>query len=181
MAPSRPLASAHAPLAAWWLSARRRRASLRSTMTDVHARVGFAKHALAGLLIASGARACTQVPAPADRSADARAIRAHIESIFQAFVDKDRAKLRATHGADWRGFTPWSGAVIRGLDGYMSAATFAPGTPKGQGMVGYRLSDFDVVFYGDTAVATFVADLDVVSGSSVSGGSADRTTLALLD
>ena len=50
----------------------------------------------------------------ADRPADAAAIRAHIESIFQAFVDKDRAKLEATHGAEWRGFTPWSGHVIRG-------------------------------------------------------------------
>ena len=38
----------------------------------------------------------------ADRPADAAAIRAHIESIFQAFVDKDRAKLETTHGAEWR-------------------------------------------------------------------------------
>jgi hypothetical protein len=79
-------------------------------------------------------------------------------------VDKDRQKLEATHGSNWRGFTPWSGQVIRGLDGYMKSATFAPGTPKGQGMVGYKLSDFDVVFYGDTAVASFVLDTDVVYG-----------------
>jgi len=46
------------------------------------------------------------VPRPAlaqnnapDRSADAAAIRAHIESIFQAFVAKDRRKLEETHGA----------------------------------------------------------------------------------
>jgi hypothetical protein len=80
---------------------------------------------------------------PPDRSADATAIRGNIESICQAFVDKDVAKLRATHGDDWRGFTPWSGHVIRGLDGYMNEATFAPGTPKGRGLVGFRLSDFD--------------------------------------
>jgi ketosteroid isomerase-like protein len=98
------------------------------------------------------------------RAADAAAIRAHIESICQAFVDKDVAKLRETHGQDWRGFTPWSGHVIRGLDGYMNEATFDPGTPKGQGMVGFKLSDFDVVFYGNTAVASFVLDLDVVYG-----------------
>ena len=102
---------------------------------------------------------------PPDRAADAAAIRAHIESICQAFVDKDRTKLEQTHGKDWRGFTPWSGHVIRGLDGYMNEATFEPGTPKGQGMVGYRLSDFDAVFYGDTAVASFVLDLDLVYGS----------------
>lgn len=105
---------------------------------------------------------------PPNRSADAAAIRAHIESICQAFVDKDRKKLEETHGKDWRGFTPWSGHVIRGLDGYMNEATFEPGTPKGQGMVGYRLSDFDAVFYGDTAVASFVLDLDIVYGGEKS-------------
>jgi len=102
---------------------------------------------------------------PPDRAADAAAIKAHIESICQAFVDKDVAKLRATHGENWRGFTPFSGHVIRGLDGYMNEATFDPGTPKGQGMVGYKMSDFDAVFYGDTAVASFVLDVDVVYGT----------------
>jgi hypothetical protein len=104
-----------------------------------------------------------------DRSADAAAIRAHIESIFRAFIEKDRKKLEETHGTNWRGFTPWSGNVIRGRDGYMKLATFPEGMPKGQGMVGYRISDFDVVFYGDTAVASFVADLDLVYGTQKSG------------
>ena len=88
----------------------------------------------------------------ADRPADAAAIRAHIESIFQAFVDKDRAKLEATHGAEWRGFTP----VVRPRHprprrvherGHVPARL-----PKDQGMVGYRIGEFDIVFYGDTAV-----------------------------
>jgi len=79
-----------------------------------------------------------------DRSADAAAIRAHIESIFQGFVEKDRKKLEETHGANWRGFTPWSGRVIRGRADYMNSATFPEGLPKGQGMIGYRISDFDV-------------------------------------
>ncbi len=115
-------------------------------------------------LLSSAPSAAAQTRA-SERPADAAAIRAHIESIFKAFIDKDRPKLEATHGAEWRGFTPYSGRVIRGLDGYMTFATFPPGTPKGQGMVGYRLSDFDVVFYGDTAVVCFVADLDVVYGT----------------
>jgi hypothetical protein len=111
-----------------------------------------------------------------ERAADAAAIRAHIETIFSAFIEKDRKKLEETHGANWRGFTPWSGRVIRGRDGYMTSATFPEGMPKSQGMIDFRISDFDVVFYGDTAVASFVADLDVVSG-------ADRGTqkLTLLD
>lgn len=96
----------------------------------------------------------------ADRPADAAAIRAHIESIFQAFVDKDRARLEATHGGEWRGFTPWSGHVIRGRDGYMNEATFPPNLPKDQGMIGYRIGEFDIVFYGDTAVVSFQAEVD---------------------
>ena len=103
-----------------------------------------------------------------ERPADAAAIRAHIESIFQAFVDKDRAKLEATHGAEWRGFTPWSGHVIRGRDGYMNEATFPPGIPKDQGMVGYRIGEFDIVFYGDTAVVTFQAEVDRLFGKEKS-------------
>lgn len=101
----------------------------------------------------------------ADRPADAAAIRAHIESIFQAFVDKDRKKLEETHATEWRGFTPWSGHVIRGRDGYMNEATFSPGLPKDQGMVGYRIGEFDVVFYGDTAVVSFVAEVDRMYGT----------------
>jgi ketosteroid isomerase-like protein len=102
----------------------------------------------------------------ADRSRDTAAIRAHIESIFKAFIDKDRKKLAETHGESWRGFTPWSPHVIRGRGGYMDQATFPEGMPQGQGMVGYRMSDFDVVFYGDTAVASFVAELDVMDGTT---------------
>ena len=112
---------------------------------------------------------CLAIPRPAfaqatptDLPADVAKIRAEIERICQAFVDKDPRTLTATHGKNWRGFTPGADHVIRGLDGYMNEATFEPGTPKGQGMVGYRISDFDVVFYGDTAVASFVLETDVV-------------------
>jgi hypothetical protein len=126
--------------------------------------------AAAALILAA---TCPVLPASAqtaatERPADAAAIRAHIESIFQAFVDKDRPKLEATHGAEWRGFTPWSGHVIRGRDGYMNEATFPPGVPKGQGMVGYRIGEFDIVFYGDTAVVSFQAEVDRMQGADKS-------------
>ena len=58
----------------------------------------------------------------------------------------------------------------------MDEATFPPGLPKGEGMVGYSMADFDVVFYGDTAVAALVADLDVMSGDKMG-----RQKLTLMD
>ena len=116
------------------------------------------------ILLATSAAGAAAQSIPASRAADAAQIKKEIEIICQAFVDKDRKTLEATHGANWRGFTPDGDHVIRGLNGYMDEATFDPRTPKGQGMVGYRISDFDVVFYGDTAVASFVLDVDAVNG-----------------
>jgi hypothetical protein len=48
--------------------------------------------------------ATAQTPPQENRSADAAAIRAHIESIFQAFIDWDVDKIYATHSEDWCGF-----------------------------------------------------------------------------
>ena len=123
------------------------------------------KTTLSLILAAAVAGASMAQSIPASRAADAAQIKKEIEIICQAFVDKDRRTLEATHGTNWRGFTPQSDHVIRGLDGYMREATFDPRTPKGQGMVGYRISDFDVVFYGDTAVASFVLEVDTMRGT----------------
>src|SRR6185295_18843583 len=57
----------------------------------------------------------------ADRAADVAAIRAHIESIFQAFIDGDEDKIFATHSEDWRGFLEGSRMPIKGIDDYMRA------------------------------------------------------------
>ena len=131
-------------------------------------RGAFATALFVTLFVPLGSPAASAQDAAADRPADRAAIRAHIESIFQAFVDKDRPKLETTHGADWRGFTPWSGHVIRGRDGYMNEATFPPDLPKDQGMVGYHIGEFDIVFYGDTAVVSFQAEVNRLEGAEKS-------------
>jgi hypothetical protein len=111
------------------------------------------------------------------RSADAQAIRQEIESIFQAFIDKDRDKLAATHGRNWRGYLTGSRTVIKGRDGYMRAAVGdGPMPPRGQGMVGYRIREYDTVFHGDVAVVNFVADVDYAAGSAK-----HTSTLTLMD
>jgi ketosteroid isomerase-like protein len=90
------------------------------------------------------------------RPADRDAIRAHIDSIFQAYMQKDRAKIQATHAPDWRGFLDPSRTIIRGLDEYMQ---YADRILKDQSLQSYKIIDFDVMFYGDVALVPYVAQL----------------------
>src|ERR1041384_1381795 len=87
---------------------------------------------------------------------DAAAIRAHIESIFQAFIDGDEDKIFATHSDDWRGLLEGSRTPIKGIDEYMRANGIEwprpANAPKSQPYfpagTTYQVSDFDVHFYG---------------------------------
>jgi ketosteroid isomerase-like protein len=110
----------------------------------------------AGIFIAAALLACA---ADDDRAADRAAIRAHIDRIFQAFVHKDAAELRATHAANWLGYLQGSRKMIRGVDEYMNnAAYFDPHNPFG--MLGYRMREFDMIFKGDAAFVAFVAEVE---------------------
>jgi ketosteroid isomerase-like protein len=104
-----------------------------------------------------------------DREADAAAIRAHIESIFQAFIEGDIEKIHATHSDDWRGFLEGSRVPIKGIDEYMRAngiewprpANAPKSTPYFPAGTGYKVSNFDVKFYSpELAVASFFGDFD---------------------
>ncbi len=100
------------------------------------------------------------------RAADRAAIRAHIESIFQAFINKDGDKLRATHSEDWRGFLEGSPVAIRGIEEYMRAVSDGLKNPN-SGMSGYKITDFDVLFHGaDLAVVCFVSDIEFRGGGN---------------
>ena len=102
-----------------------------------------------------------------DRAADRAAIRAHIESIFQAFIDGDEQKIFATHSEDWRGFLEGSRTPIKGIDEYMKAngidwskpANAAKPDPYFSSGTTYKVSDFDVQFYSpELAVASFFGE-----------------------
>ena len=104
-----------------------------------------------------------------NRAADAAAIRAHIESIFQAFIDGDVDKIYATHSEDWRGFLDGSQVPIKGIDEYMRAngiewprpANAPKSIPYFPAGTGYRVSNFDVNFYSpELAVASFFGDFE---------------------
>jgi ketosteroid isomerase-like protein len=99
-----------------------------------------------------------------DRDADRQAIKAHIESIFQAFIDWDVDKIYATHAEDWRGFLEGSRVPIKGIDEYMKANGID--WPKEKGSKPspdrertYQIKEFDVIFYGpELAVASFIGE-----------------------
>jgi ketosteroid isomerase-like protein len=93
-----------------------------------------------------------------DRAADREAIRAHIDSIFQAFIKKDAAALRATHAPNWLGYLEGSRTVIKGVEGYMDWNQVDPQSPYG--MKSYKMREFDMIFKGDAAFVCFVADVE---------------------
>ena len=102
-----------------------------------------------------------------NRTADAAAIRAHIESIFQAFIEGDEQKIFATHSEDWRGFLEGSRAPIKGIDEYMRANGIDWPKPANAPKPGpyfpngttYKVDDFDVQFYSpELAVASFFGE-----------------------
>jgi ketosteroid isomerase-like protein len=95
---------------------------------------------------------------PSDRAADRSAIRAHIESIFQAFINKDAAALRATHAENWLGYLEGSPTAIKGIEGYMDWNQVDPKSPYG--MKSYKFREFDMIFKGDAAFVCFVADVE---------------------
>ncbi len=96
-----------------------------------------------------------------DRAADREAICAHIDSIFQAFIKKDAAALRATHAQNWLGYLEGSRTMIKGVDGYMDWNQVDPKSPYG--MKSYKMREFDMIFKGDAAFVCFVADVESVT------------------
>ena len=93
-----------------------------------------------------------------DRAADREAIRAHIDSIFQAFIKKDSAALRATHAENWLGYLEGSRTMIKGVEGYMDWNQVDPKSPYG--MKRYKMREFDMIFKGDAAFVCFVSDIE---------------------
>jgi ketosteroid isomerase-like protein len=102
-------------------------------------------------------------PGTADRAADREAIRKHIDGIFNAYIQKDRETVRATHSADWRGFLTGSRNIIRGIDEYMAEADYSLKNPNGS-MTAYHMVDYDISFHGDVAIINYIADVEGKQG-----------------
>src|SRR5919205_3872885 len=96
-----------------------------------------------------------------DRAADRAAIKAHVDSIFQAFINKDNAALRATHADNWFGYLAPSGPMLKGIDAYMDWNTQDAKSPYG--MKSYKFREFDMIFKGDAAFVCFVSDVESIT------------------
>jgi ketosteroid isomerase-like protein len=116
-----------------------------------------------GVVCVAAVTHVSSAPVEDDRAADRAAIRAHIDSIFQAFINKDAAALRATHAENWLGYLEGSRTMIKGIDGYMDWNQVSPKSPYG--MKSYKMREFDMIFKGDAAFVCFVADVDSVTPS----------------
>ena len=136
--------------------------------------VAIASFAL-GAVLFSAATPVSSSTTTNDRTADAAAIRAHIESIFQAFIDGDIQKIHATHSEDWRGILEGSSAPIKGIDEYMNAngiewprpANAPKLTPYYPPGTTYKIDDFDVHFYSpELAVVNFFGGFEGKSGNT---------------
>jgi len=125
-----------------------------------------------GAALISEAPTCEQdaiIETQDNRAADAAAIRAHIESIFQAFIDGNVDKIYATHSEDWRGLLEGSSSPIKGIDEYMRANGIEwPRPAKADKLIPYYpagtrhyIRDFDVHFYSpELAVASFIGGFE---------------------
>lgn len=136
----------------------------------------FGKTVLVSLILVNTFVANGQAVAmQSDRSADAAAIRAHIESIFQAFIDGDEKKIYDTHSEDWRGLLEGYPTPIKGIDEYMKANGIdwpkPANAPKSRSYfpagTTYKIDDFDVHFYSpELAVVNFLGGFQRKDGNT---------------
>jgi len=91
------------------------------------------------------------------QKSDSEQILAHIHSIFQAYLNKDRETIRKTHTKDWTGFQGPSTKIERGIEAYMVNAEKSLAEING---TGYELLDTEVQIYGDIGIVYYVARFD---------------------
>lgn len=88
---------------------------------------------------------------------DSEQILAHIRSIFQAYLRKDRETIRKTHTEDWVGFQGPSTKIERGIAAYMVNAEKSLSHLTG---TGFEILDSEVQIYGDIGIVYYVARYD---------------------
>ena len=91
---------------------------------------------------------------PQDHEVDRQKIRGHIDSIFKAFINRDRETIADTHLADFSGFTVRSRSTIPSREQYMQEVD---ALLNFQHWKFYELNEFHITFHGTTAIASYIA------------------------
>lgn len=105
---------------------------------------------------------------------DRKEILAHIDSIFRAFIDKDKEAIRNTHLPNWKGFTVRSRSTVHSREEYMREVE---ALLERQHWKFYEMTETDIAFYGETAIVSYIAR---VSGKDL-GEKYFETKLRVLD
>ncbi len=92
-----------------------------------------------------------------NQKSDSELILEHIESIFQAYIRRDRDAIRRLHTDDWIGFQGPSTTIERGIDAHMKNADASLGHFRG---TGYEILDSEIQIFGDLALVFYVARYD---------------------
>jgi ketosteroid isomerase-like protein len=85
---------------------------------------------------------------------DRKEILAHIDSIFKAFINKDKDTIRNTHLPQWKGYTVRSRGTVHTREKYMQEVE---SLLEHQHWKFYEMTDTDIAFFGDTAVVSYIA------------------------
>lgn len=109
-----------------------------------------------------------------NREQDRKEILAHIDSIFRAFIEKDKEAIRRTHLPEWKGFTVRSRTTVHSREEYMQEVE---ALLERQHWKFYEMTETDIVFYGETAIVSYIAR---VSGKDL-GEKYFETKLRVMD
>lgn len=85
---------------------------------------------------------------------DAQLIKAHVVSLFDAFLARDTATLHRGRTADWKGFQIRSTSLIRGADEYLTELNDVIDQID---VSRYEFLDFDVDVFDDLALVLYCA------------------------
>jgi len=95
-----------------------------------------------------------QEPTMSETQAEKQLLIEHVHQIFNAFIDRDRDRIRDLHTQDWVGFLGPSTRIERGIDDYMANADKSLDSFRG---TGYEIHDTEVQIHRDIALVFYIA------------------------
>jgi len=118
------------------------------------------------LLLSLASTPLQSIPQETETGKTSQVLIEHVHQIFQAFIARDRDRIRALHTDDWIGFLGPSTNIERGIEDYMRNADLSLASFRG---VGYELLESEVQVFGDLAIVYYIARYDYESEDGSKG------------